>query len=329
VEWALVLLFIVAAIVGIWLWERLVDGATDMLLRAVIWPFATLFGVAKKSEAMRTFRTPQRFQLAPTPDRVRETLGQLRGVTNEPVNGRIAPYFLDRRPQCIRIGVGNQLVTPYELEIEFTAGWPGTCGELHYLRWDDDPSDDMDIHRALLQDIFGSLGALDSMLHVTTEPIIIDTETPLPDPASRAEPSSRPTLRPGAGAPILPGVGPMAAGSAVGRLPAIPAVAVGLFVMALVVGSCSAIGIFSPATTPELCSAYSDAKGGFSYDSSDNVVEFMQKQDLGEEISELQDRADSYDNSGVEDDADEIGDLGETVTESEFDSATTHIASIC
>jgi hypothetical protein len=184
VEWALVLLFIVAAIVGIWLWERLVDGATDMLLRAVIWPFATLFGVAKKSEAMRTFRTPQRFQLAATPDRVRETLGQLRSVTNEPVNGRIAPYFLDRRPQCIRIGVGNQLVTPYELEIESTAGWPGTCGELHYLRWDDDPSDDMDIHRALLQDIFGSLGALDSMLHVTTEPITIDTETPLPDPAS-------------------------------------------------------------------------------------------------------------------------------------------------
>jgi hypothetical protein len=329
VEWALVVLFLVAVFVGVWLWERLVDGATDMLLLAVIWPFAKLFGLAKTSEAMRTFRTPQRFQLAASPDRVREALGQLRGVTADPGSGRIAPYYLDRQPERIRIGVGNHVVTRYELEIEFTTGWPGTCGELHYLRWDDDPSDHMDIHRALLEDIFGSLSALDPMLYVTTEPIVIDTETPPPDPATRAEPSSRPTLRPGAGAPLLPGVGTRAAGSAVSRLPAIPAVAAGLFAMALVVGSCSAIGIFSPTTTPELCSAYSDAKGGFGYDSSDNVYEFMQKQDLGEEISELQDRADSYDNSGVEDDADEIGDLGETVTESEFDSATTHIASIC
>lgn len=326
-ELALVVLVIVVIIVGVWLWERLVDGATDMLIRAVVWPFAKLFGFAMNSDALRTFRTPQRFQLAADPGRVRESLGQLPGVTQEPLTGRIAPYYLDRRPQRIRIGVGNYLVTPYELEIEFTAGWPGTCGEVHYLRWDDDPSDDMGIHRALLQNIFGALSALDAMLYVTTEPITIDTDTPLPDPASRDQ--TPPQHQPGAGAPILPAVGAMAAGSTVKRLPAIPAAAAGLFAIALVVGSCSALEIFAPTTTPELCSAYSTAKGGFSYYSSDNIVEFMEKQDLGEELSELQDRAGSYDDSGVEDDADEIDDLGEQVSESEFDSATTHIASIC
>ncbi|ETD31786.1 hypothetical protein [Williamsia sp. D3] len=328
-EWALVVLFIIAAVVGVWLWEKTVDGATNMLLRAIIWPFEKLFGFAMNSEALRTFQTPQRFQLAATPDQVRERLAQLPRVTAEPGNGRIAPYYLDRQPQRIRIGVGNHVATPYELDIEFTAGWPGTCGELHYLRWDDDPSDDMDIHRDLLQDVFGALRALDSMLYVTTDPITINTETPPPDPATREQPSSTPPLQPGAGAPILPVVGPVAAASAVRRLPAIPAIAVGLFAMALVVGSCSAMGIFSPTSTPELCSAYSKAKGGFSYEASDSVVDFMDKQNLGEEISELEDRASSYDDDGVEDDADEIGDLGETISESEFDSATTHIASVC
>lgn len=329
VEWALIVLFIIAAIVGVWLWDRLVDGATNVLVRAVVWPFEKLFGVAKKSDALRTFRAAQHFQLAATPERVREVLGALREVATDPLDGRIAPYYVERQPQCIRIGVGNGTITPYELAIEFTAGWPGTCGELRYLRWPEDPSDDMGIHRMLLENIFGSLGTLDSMLYVTTDPITIDTETPPPDPATREQPTSRPPLRPGAGAPILPVVGPVAAASAVRRLPAIPAIAVGLFVMALVVGSCSAMGFFSPTSTPELCSAYSEAKGGFSYGASDNVVDFMDKQNLGEEISELEDRASSYDDDGVKDDAGEIGDLGETVSESEFDSATTHIASVC
>ena len=56
VEWALIVLFIIAAIVGVWLWDRLVDGATNVLVRAVVWPFEKLFGVAKKSDALRTFR---------------------------------------------------------------------------------------------------------------------------------------------------------------------------------------------------------------------------------------------------------------------------------
>ncbi|WP_146240573.1 hypothetical protein [Williamsia limnetica] len=328
-EILLVVLVIAVAIFAVWLWDRLVDGASNVLLRVIAWPFEKLVGASKNSDARRTFRTPQRFQLAAEPGQVREALGRLDGVTSAPAAGKIAPYYLESQSGRVRIGVGNYLLTPYELEVDFTAGWPGTCGEVRYVRWDDDPADDLDIHRELLGDIFGALGALDSMLYVTTEPIAIDTETPPPDPQTRTDPSTRRDFRPGAGAPILPGTGSVAVRSSIGRLPAIPSLAAGLFAIALVVGSCAAMGTFSPTTTSELCSSYREARDGFSYSSSDSVEDIMDKENLGDELSELHDRADNYDDDGVKDDADRIADLGDPVTRSEFTSATTSIAVIC
>lgn len=162
------LTLVIAAVLmgGIWLFNNVVGAATESIVDIAFAPIRKLSERATSKKVARDLSVPHQFRLRAPVERVQQTLEHLPGIPDIPPEV-FAPIYVSKEPGRTRFGIANRLLANhYDIEVRYRAEPFGTSGELRFHRWPDDASDDTELHRDLVESIFGELGRLDSELQV-------------------------------------------------------------------------------------------------------------------------------------------------------------------
>ncbi len=303
----LIVLAVIAVVgLGIWLFDKVVDGVAEAALALVALPFRGLWRQARKNHDEHVLRTTQSFRSALPAEDAAQVISNLPGVAETAQPGPMLPHYRHREHGRVVVGVGNDTHGIYEAAVSIQPAENGdTVGEVTALSWSEPLDVALAAHHDLLDTVFPALHARNPQLAVTTSSPGADggPATRLATPTPGAWPNHR-----------------RQTSSTARHLPALPTAAIAVFTLAVVIALAVGTGVFHTTTKSELCSSYGTALGAMADDFKLNVTD---------EMNDLADKAKGYDDDGVEKDGKEIDDLDGRFSSSDFTSDTTHIAGVC